>query len=83
MDPITNQLRHSRIGGRPIISKDVSDECKYGPGRRITREEAEMKGWIPQLREPKHRYIFLVGNKTQKKEFRLFLKYKAQNYPSP
>ena len=37
-------------------------------GVNITKEEAKNRGWKPVRRESKHRYVFILGNKKQKRD---------------
>ena len=37
-------------------------------GVNISKEEAKNRGWKPVRRESKHRYVFILGNKKEKRE---------------
>jgi hypothetical protein len=44
-------------------------------------DEAESRGWTLHRGETKHRYVYILGNKTQRRERRALLKYPALPYP--
>ena len=74
-DPLSGQLRHSRVGGKR------NADGSYEKGYCLKKQDGIDKGWIPEMREPKHRYVFLIGNKTQKKIAKTQLKLTSFPYP--
>jgi len=50
-------------------------------GVNITKKEAISKGWKPVKRESKNRYLFILGDKKQKKERIKMLKINPLKYP--
>lgn len=51
-------------------------------GHNITVEEAEDRGWKPEKREPKHRYVFWLPDPYQSKdELRKLAEIEVQPYP--
>lgn len=54
----------------------------YRPGRQsITPEAAIARGWTKHLTLPKHRYVYILGNKTQRRERLSLLKLPRLPYP--
>lgn len=58
-------------------------------GRRRTRKQnsnlkkskALARGWTVHESKPKHRYLYLIGNKSERREARRLLKYPVLPYP--
>lgn len=50
-------------------------------GRNISLAEARSRGWVPEKREGKHRYLFLVGSGPQKRRYARDLL--LQQFPYP
>jgi len=50
-------------------------------GTNITKETAQVLNWIPEKREAKHRYLFLLGTPFQKKKLRKKTLVVAKPYP--
>ena len=51
-------------------------------GHNVTPEEASEMGWVSEMRDAKHRYLFLVGSKTQRRASRGRLLLEQKPYPS-
>jgi hypothetical protein len=51
-------------------------------GVNITKSMAEKRGWVPEKRKSKHRYLFLIsGNRYSKKDLKSMLCIESKNYP--
>lgn len=52
-----------------------------GVNRRLTKQEALDRGWTVHKSLPKHRYLYLLGSKTERAGLLRSLRYKALPYP--
>ena len=50
-------------------------------GVNISRKEAAKRGWKPVKRDGKFRYVFIVGNKREKRERKKLFKLEVFDYP--
>jgi len=50
-------------------------------GKSVSTAKAIDRGWSVHLDPPKHRYAYLLGNKTQRKEARELLQFPVMDYP--
>lgn len=50
-------------------------------GHNVTLKEAEAKGWVAEKRQAKHRYVFFVGSKSERKNALKNFKLTSQSYP--
>lgn len=50
-------------------------------GKTVTKEWAEARGWVRHQGGTKHRYIYILGNRTQRRERLGRLKYPSLPYP--
>ena len=50
-------------------------------GRGVTAERAAAMGWTKASGGPKHRYVYLLGNKRERRERRALLRYPVLPYP--
>lgn len=50
-------------------------------GHNVTPEEAEQKGWVPERRGAKHRYLYLVGSPSERRRNRKEVKLTVSGYP--
>lgn len=66
--------------GRARFYRDQEGRLRHPRqnGVNISLEEAESRGWTPEMREAKNRYVFLVGNKKWAKRN---LRLETFNYP--
>ncbi len=64
------RLKGSNLHSKTVIQKYSLEE------RKSNKEKFEVVD-----RPRKHRYIYFIGNKTEKKEFKKNLKYPIQSYP--
>lgn len=69
--------------GRATFYVDADGRLRHPRqnGVNISKEEALERGWVPVSREAKHRYLFLVGNKTERRTSRNQLKVTELPYP--
>ncbi len=49
--------------------------------RGLKRHDALDLGWKPVYKHPKHKYVHLVGTRTERAELRKALRYPPQSYP--
>ena len=52
-------------------------------GVNISIKAAKEKGWLPTKRSAKHRYVFILGSKKQKKDRTNKLQIETFSYPEP
>lgn len=50
-------------------------------GTNLSIPKALARGWTVHYEEGKHRYVYLIGNKTERKEARALLKFPVLPYP--
>lgn len=50
-------------------------------GKNLSMKKATERGWEVRWEPPKHRYVYLLGNKTERKEARELLQYPVLPYP--
>lgn len=62
-------------------SRTLMDEFSFTPNRIELLKEKYGDRLYQVEREPKHRYVYLIGSKTQKQKFVKSLRYKPQSYP--
>lgn len=53
----------------------------YFGGWRVLADRAERFGWTREEGQPKHRYVYILGNKTQRRQRRNMLLYPVLPYP--
>lgn len=74
---------YTGTGGKEIYYRD-SDGILRNPhvaNSTITRTAAEERGWTRFQGGPKHRYVYILGNKTQRRQRRELLKFPVLPYP--
>lgn len=83
----TNAL-YTGVGGMSyqLRMEDGTMRSTYGTfdgvNRQLTRDEVRDRGWNLESAQPKHRYLYLLGSKTQRKERRRLLKWPVlPDYP--
>lgn len=50
-------------------------------GKNVSMAAAEDRGWQVRWEPPKHRYVYLIGNRTEVKEARSLLRFPVMAYP--
>lgn len=50
-------------------------------GHNVTLNEASEMGWVPEMRQAKHRYLFLIGSSTQRRASRQRIIVHPMDYP--
>jgi hypothetical protein len=77
----TNAL-YTGTGGDPKFHIDAEGTRRgsYLSGY-VTPERAEAMGWTAYIGEPKHRYVYLLGSKSQRRASRRMLRYPVLPYP--
>ena len=50
-------------------------------GLHVRQDKARARGWTVHKEGGKHRYVYLIGNKRERKEARRLLKYEVLPYP--
>lgn len=58
--------------GRARFFRDPEGRLRHPRqnGHNVTLDEAEERGWVPEMREAKHRYLFLIGSPAQRRQAR-------------
>ena len=80
----TNALYLGTTGSKATFYRDETGRLRHPRqnGENISKQEAELRGWEPERREPKHRYLFLLPNSRAHKRWLLDnLKREVQEYP--
>lgn len=73
---------YTGLGGEKFFYVDQQgNQRSTKQGKRITLAQATEIGWRRVDNLPKHRYIYLLGNKTERSESRKLLLLKVQPYP--
>lgn len=69
--------------GRATFYRDGDGRLRHPRqnGVNITASEARRRGWVPERREAKNRYAFLVGTRDQKRWARRNLRLTPLEYP--
>jgi len=80
----TNAL-YTGLGGEQVYYTDAnghrrSHRCNAGS---IRRDQAEQMGLTRHVGPQKHRYIYILGSKTQRRQRHHLLKFPALPYPKP
>lgn len=78
----TNAI-YAGMTGRARFWRDTEGRLRHPRqnGHNITPDEAAAKGWTPEWREAKHRYVYLVGTPSTRRHSRRELRLKAMPYP--
>ncbi len=77
----TNALYTGTGGEKYSYLDEQGDVRSTKQGNRVSLAGAEAKGWRRVSNLPKHRYIYLLGTKTEKAESRKLLLLEVQPYP--
>lgn len=69
--------------GRSRFWRDAEGRLRHPRqnGHNVTPDEAEAFGWTSEMRDAKHRYLFLVGSPSQRRHDRRDLLLTVQPYP--
>jgi hypothetical protein len=79
---ISHRQMDVKIRGKEHLhSRTIMDEFAFTPDRVRLLKEKYGDDLYYQMRPPKHRYVFFVGNKTEKKLLRKSLLYEQFDYP--
>lgn len=78
----TNAL-YTGTGGNPVYYVDElgSRRAPNSNGSWITREQAESRGWSKHVGPPKHRYLYLIGTRAERRARRAALRLPVLPYP--
>jgi hypothetical protein len=82
----TNAI-YTGVGGDGVVYKDQRGQHRSprstiaGSAARITKKDARTRGWTVCEAGPKHRYVYILGNKTQRRQRLQMLKYPILPYP--
>lgn len=78
----TNALYTGTGGdGHHFIDQNGKPRANHTAGGRIPLARAAAWGWTRVADGPKHRYVYILGNKRQRRERRALLKYPVLPYP--
>jgi hypothetical protein len=69
------------IDGTYHLDADGNRRATHSQGRRVSLEQAKAIGRTRHLGGVKHRYVYILGNKTQRKQRRNLLKLPVLPYP--
>lgn len=69
--------------GRARFYRDQSGRLRHPRqnGINISPKVARERGWVPEMREGKHRYVFLVGSGPQKARYMRDFRLAVSDYP--
>jgi hypothetical protein len=82
----TNAL-YTGIGGDAVMFRDEQGRHRSsrstieGSSGRISKPEARRRGWTVHVAGGKHRYVYILGSKTQRRQRMALLKYPVLPYP--
>ena len=79
----TNALYCGKTKARARFWRDGEGRLRHPrqSGVNITPAMAAERGWTAEWRDTKHRYLFLLGSKTERRRWRRLLKLSPQPYP--
>lgn len=79
----TNALYLGKTKARARFWRDREGRLRHPrqSGVNITPHRAAEMGWVAEWRDTKHRYLFLVGSKSDRKAARRLLKFDPMPYP--
>lgn len=79
----TNAI-YTGTGGQAYYYIDTNGNMRPTyDGRFISPTDAESRGWTVHKSKPKHRYIYILGNKSERRERRELLRLDEYPYPKP
>ena len=64
-----------------FIAPDGGRHGDYSRGKQVTDARAEERGWVRHAGAEKHRYVYILGNRTQRRHRLAQLRLAAQPYP--
>lgn len=69
--------------GRARFWRDAEGRLRHPRqnGHNVTPDEAAARGWTAEMREAKHRYIYIVGAPAQRRKWRKMLTLPEMPYP--
>lgn len=78
----TNAI-YTGTGGRHVSYLDPEGRRRsdYLDGRVVTLARGKELGWTRQPSKPKHRYLYVLGNKTERKLRTALMRYEPLPYP--
>lgn len=78
----TNAL-YTGSGGDPnfYVDQDGNRRGTHLGGHGVTAERAAAMNWTLHRGGPKHRYLYILGSKTQRRQRRTLLRYPVLDYP--
>lgn len=78
----TNAI-YSGVSGKSRFYRDSDGRLRHPRqnGVNITLDEAAKRGWVPEYREGKHRYLYLLGDRRERRESMSMLRLPSIQYP--
>lgn len=77
----TNALYCGTTSNRHQYLDELGRTRSTKQGDYLTIEEALQRGWTVQHEPPKHRYLYLLGDKRERREALALLRVPVQSYP--
>lgn len=77
----TNALYCGTTQKNHFYIDDLGKRRSSKQGKHLSIPKALARGWTVHYEPGKHRYVYLIGNKTERKEARALLKYPVLPYP--
>lgn len=78
----TNALYTGEAGDTKIYTDETGlRRSTYLDGRGVTTERAQDLGWTMSIGGSKHRYLYILGNKRERRERLALLRYPVLPYP--
>jgi hypothetical protein len=80
----TNAI-YTGTGGDSVYYVDPQGNrhSTYINGHNLNQVDARARGWTVHVSLPKHRYVYILGNRQQRKERRKLLLLDEYPYPKP
>lgn len=74
---------YTGMTGRATFYRDTEGRLRHPRqnGHSVTRTEAEERGWTPETREAKHRYVFFIGTPAVRRAARQESRLGSQPFP--
>lgn len=69
--------------GRARFYRDTTGRLRHPRqnGHNVTLVEAEDKGWVPEWRDAKHRYVYFVGSPAERRKHRRMAALEPKPFP--
>ena len=77
----TNALYCGKTGPRHYFIDQQQRRRAPKQGSNLSLDKAAKRGWTIQREPGKHRYVYLLGSKTERRESRRLLRYEVLPYP--